>query len=70
LELTQFTLLMALNTVGETMQGDLGGFYGSARNSFTGEGIFDQGGPEAELHPQSESRSWRAMVGFLAEVLR
>ena len=44
--------------------------YGDARHSFTGEGFSDQSGPEAGLHPQSESRSWRATVDFLAEVLR
>jgi dienelactone hydrolase len=43
--------------------------YGGARHSFTGEGILDQEGPEAGLHPQSESRSWRKTVEFLAEVL-
>jgi dienelactone hydrolase len=44
--------------------------YGEARHSFTGEGIFDDPGPEAGLHPQSESRSWRTTVGFLGEVLK
>lgn len=44
--------------------------YGDARHSFTGEGVSDQSGPEAGLHPQSESRSWRATVEFLAEVLK
>jgi dienelactone hydrolase len=44
--------------------------FGEARHSFTGEGIFDHAGPEAGLHPQSESRSWRTMVGFLGEVLK
>jgi dienelactone hydrolase len=44
--------------------------YGDARHSFTGEGIIDQGGPEARVHPQSESRSWRATLEFLAEVLK
>jgi dienelactone hydrolase len=43
--------------------------YGSARHSFTGEGIVDQGSLEAGLHPQSEERSWRATLNFLAEVL-
>ena len=44
--------------------------YGNARHSFTGEGILDQTSPEAGLHLQSEVRSWRATLGFLAEVLR
>lgn len=44
--------------------------YGDARHSFTGEGVLDQNRPEAGLHPQSESRSWRATVEFLNEVLR
>ena len=44
--------------------------YGEARHSFTGEGIFDHAGPEAALHPQAESRSWRTMIGFLNEVLK
>jgi dienelactone hydrolase len=44
--------------------------YGEARHSFSGEGIFDQEGPEAALHPQSEIRSWRTMIGLLAEVLK
>jgi hypothetical protein len=44
--------------------------YGNARYSFTGEGILDQGSPEAGIHPQSESRSWRTMLEFLAEVLK
>jgi dienelactone hydrolase len=43
--------------------------YGSARHSFTGEGVVDHPSPEAGLHPQSEARSWRAMLEFLAEVL-
>jgi len=43
--------------------------YGDARHSFTGEGVLDQTRPEARLHPQSESRSWRATLEFLAEVL-
>jgi len=43
--------------------------YGGARHSFTGEGVAGQAGPEAGLHSQSEERSWRAMLGFLAEVL-
>jgi dienelactone hydrolase len=43
--------------------------YGDARHSFTGEGVLDQTSPEARLHPQSESRSWRATLEFLAEVL-
>jgi dienelactone hydrolase len=43
--------------------------YGDARHSFTGEGVSDQSGPEAGLHPQSESRSWRATIEFLAEAL-
>lgn len=43
--------------------------YGDARHSFTGEGLSEQSGSEAGLHPQSESRSWRATVAFLAEVL-
>lgn len=42
--------------------------YGDARHSFTGEGVSGQSGPEAGLHLQSESRSWRATVEFLAEV--
>jgi dienelactone hydrolase len=44
--------------------------YGGARHSFTGEGVLDQNSPEAGLHPQSESRSWRATLEFLAEVLQ
>lgn len=44
--------------------------YGGARHSFTGEGILDQGSPEARLHRQSEARSWRKTVEFLAEVLK
>jgi dienelactone hydrolase len=44
--------------------------YGEARHSFTGEGILDHTSPEAGLHPQSESRSWRATLEFLAEVLK
>jgi dienelactone hydrolase len=44
--------------------------YGDARHGFTGEGIFDQESPEAKLHPQAESRSWLATVGFLQEVLK
>jgi dienelactone hydrolase len=44
--------------------------YGEARHSFTGEGVLNQGGPEAGLHPQSESRSWRATLDFLDEVLK
>jgi dienelactone hydrolase len=44
--------------------------YGEARHTFTGEGIFHRRGPEAALHPQSETRSWRTMIGFLAEVLK
>jgi dienelactone hydrolase len=43
--------------------------YGGARHSFTGEGVLDQTGSEAGLHPQSESRSWRAILEFLSEVL-
>jgi dienelactone hydrolase len=43
--------------------------YGGARHSFTGEGVLDQSGPEAGLHPQSEARSWRSTLQFLAEVL-
>jgi len=43
--------------------------YGDARHSFTGEGIVNKTSPEAGLHPQSESRSWRATLEFLAEVL-
>jgi dienelactone hydrolase len=43
--------------------------YGDARHSFTGEGIVNKTSPEAVLHPQSESRSWRATLEFLAEVL-
>jgi dienelactone hydrolase len=43
--------------------------YGGARHSFTGEGVLGQTSLEAGLHPQSEARSWRATVGFLAEVL-
>ncbi|MGB2664324.1 MAG: dienelactone hydrolase family protein [Candidatus Acidiferrum sp.] len=43
--------------------------YGSARHSFTGEGVVDHPSPEAGLHPQSEARSWRVMLEFLAEVL-
>ena len=43
--------------------------YGGARHSFTGEGVLDQKSPEAGLHPQSEARSWRATLEFLAEVL-
>ena len=43
--------------------------YGGARHSFTGEGLLDQTGPEARFHPQSESRSWRATLEFLSEVL-
>ena len=43
--------------------------YGGARHSFTGEGVLDQTSPEAGLHPQSEARSWRTILGFLAEVL-
>ena len=44
--------------------------YSGARHSFTGEGVLVQTSPEAGLHPQSEARSWRATLGFLAEVLR
>jgi dienelactone hydrolase len=44
--------------------------YGEGRHSFTGEGIFDEPGPEAGQHSQAESRSWRTMVGFLGEVLK
>jgi dienelactone hydrolase len=44
--------------------------YGGARHSFTGEGIADQETSEAGLHLQSESRSWRATLEFLEEVLR
>jgi dienelactone hydrolase len=44
--------------------------YGGARHSFTGEGIADLETLEAGLHPQSESRSWRATLEFLEEVLR
>lgn len=44
--------------------------YGGARHSFTGEGVSNQRSPEAGLHPQSESRSWRATVEFLDEVLK
>jgi dienelactone hydrolase len=44
--------------------------YGGARHSFTGEGILSQHGPEAALHPQSDSRSWRATIEFLHEVLK
>jgi dienelactone hydrolase len=43
--------------------------YGDARHSFTGEGVLDQNRPEAGLHPQSESRSWRATLEFLCEAL-
>jgi acetyl esterase/lipase len=43
--------------------------YGGARHSFTGEGITNQETPEAGLHRQSESRSWRAVLEFLKEVL-
>jgi dienelactone hydrolase len=43
--------------------------YGAAKHSFTGEGIVDDTGPEAALHSQSEMRSWRATLEFLAEVL-
>jgi len=43
--------------------------YGDARHSFTGEGVLDQNRPEAGLHPQSESRSWRATLEFLHEAL-
>ncbi len=43
--------------------------YGGARHSFTGEGIFNRETPEAGRHSQSESRSWRTTLGFLAEVL-
>lgn len=43
--------------------------YGNAPHSFTGEGALDQNRPEAGLHPQSELRSWRATLEFLAEVL-
>jgi dienelactone hydrolase len=42
--------------------------YGDARHSFTGEGVLDQSSTEAGLHLQSEIRSWRATVAFLAEV--
>lgn len=44
--------------------------YGGARHSFTGEGVLKEGGPEAGIHPQSESRSWRATLEFLREVLK
>jgi dienelactone hydrolase len=44
--------------------------YSGARHSFTGEGILDQTSSEAGLHPQSEARSWRSTVEFLAEVLK
>jgi dienelactone hydrolase len=43
--------------------------YGGARHSFSGEGIHERSSPEAALHPQSEARSWRATLEFLAEVL-
>jgi dienelactone hydrolase len=43
--------------------------YGDARHSFTGEGVLDQASPEAALHLQSEARSWRATLQFLAEIL-
>ena len=43
--------------------------YGDARHSFTDEGGSGRSGSEAGLHSQSESRSWRATVEFLAEVL-
>lgn len=43
--------------------------YGGARHSFTGEGILNQHGPEAALHPQSDARSWRATVEFLNDLL-
>jgi dienelactone hydrolase len=44
--------------------------YGGARHGFTGEGVLDGESSEAGLHPQSESRSWRATLEFLAEVLK
>jgi dienelactone hydrolase len=44
--------------------------YGGARHSFTSEGILDQESPEAGIHPQADSRSWRKTVDFLAEVLK
>lgn len=44
--------------------------YGGARHSFTGEGILNQQGPEARVNPQFDSRSWRATVEFLSEVLK
>lgn len=43
--------------------------YGSAKHSFTGEGVIGKSGPEADLHPQSERRSWQATLQFLQEVL-
>jgi dienelactone hydrolase len=44
--------------------------YGGARHSFTGEGVLEQTSSEAGLHPQSEARSWRATLEFLAEALK
>lgn len=44
--------------------------YGDARHSFTGEGVVDADTPEAGLHPQSEHRSWHAVLDFLREVFK
>lgn len=43
--------------------------YSEAKHGFTGEGVFAGDMPEAAFHPQAESRSWRATLQFLAEVL-
>lgn len=43
--------------------------YSGAKHSFTGEGALSpERTPEAIFDPQAEARSWRAMLGFLAEV--
>lgn len=39
--------------------------YGNARRG----GVLDQNRPQTGLHQQSESRSWRSTLKFLAEVL-
>jgi dienelactone hydrolase len=43
--------------------------YSNASHGFTGEGSAGERTPEAVMHPQTERRSWKAMITFLEEVL-
>ena len=44
--------------------------YSDAKHSFTGEGVAGDRTPEAELHPQTEARSWQTTLEFLREVFK